>query len=260
MSNTFQECFLAFIDVLGIKNLLRNFDENLDLVKNLIDILKINRKFETGTKLTSRGKIEIRSWYFSDSFVFMMKKEENEENLPQLLFIIRFLQDMFWKNGFLLRGSIILDEMYFPKENENVLLGKGIINAYELESKIAIYPRIILDDNLYKFIEEKDLQAYPFGKKGVKLKELIKEDKDSIKFLDLLNPNILRAKNEKIRTQNKSFSIFGNYNDENNFEMIKETVNKMIKNVLDDCQSDTKIRQKYKWLKSYLEEVEKESG
>ena len=36
--------------------------------------------------------------------------------------------------------------------NSNILIGKGITKAYELESKESIYPRIIVDDNFLNLI------------------------------------------------------------------------------------------------------------
>jgi len=274
-NNKFEECFVVFLDILGVKNSVKNRNQNGDLINELIDVLKINSKFEPDIKNTSGGKLEIRSWYCSDSFVFLMKKKGNEKNLSQLFLIIRYLQDKFWESGFCLRGAITLDDMYYPKENENVLLGKGIIQAYKLESEIAIYPRIVVDEEVYNFIKSNKLRGYPFGKKGTKLTELIEIDKDGVYFLDLLDPKILRIEGEKIKEikckklnsknlrkkgekikckkEEKYFSITWN-SDKSKFKYIRDKVGEIVEGGLKN--ENIKIKQKYEWLKSYLNEIE----
>ena len=227
----------------------------MDLINKLIEVLKINSKFESNTKNTSRGKLEIRSWYFSDSFVFLMKKKNNEKNLSQLFFIIRYLQDKFWEKGYCFRGAVALGGMYYPdkNENENILLGEGIIRAYELETKVAIYPRIVVDEKVYNFIMNNKSPCSPFGKRGTKLIDLIKKDKDGIYFLDLLNPKILRRKDEKIKCKNEYFSINWEPCGESNHEHIIRKVDKIVEKGLEN--DNIQIKQKYEWLKSYLNEI-----
>ena len=257
MSNTdnFKECYVAFLDILGIKNFVSNIRQNKDLLKNLINVLKINSKFEPNKKMTSYGKLEIRSWYFSDSFVFVMKRNGNDQNLSQLFLIIRFLQDRFWEKGFCLRGAITLEKIYYPTKNENILLGNGIIKAYNLENEIAIYPRIIIDERVYKIIEDENLQGYPYGNKNTNLKDLIKKDKDGIYFLDLLNKNILRPVDERIESNSEGFSIRWSNTHKNNLRNIKKKVEEIVERELNNSNNNLKIKQKYEWLKSYLEET-----
>jgi hypothetical protein len=272
-NDEFKKCFVVFLDVLGVRNSI--YKQDRDLINKLIKVLKINSKFEPDIKNTSGGKLEIRSWYFSDSFVFLMKEEYGKDNLSQLFLIIRYLQDKFWESGFCLRGAITLDDMYYPKENENVLLGKGIIQAYKLESEIAIYPRIVVDEEVYNFIKSNKLRGYPFGKKGTKLTELIEIDKDGVYFLDLLDPKILRIEGEKIKEikckklnsknlrkkgekikckkEEKYFSITWN-SDKSKFKYIRDKVGEIVEGGLKN--ENIKIKQKYEWLKSYLNEIE----
>jgi len=272
-NNKFEECFVVFLDILGVKNSVKNRNQNGDLINELIDVLKINSKFEPNIKNTSSGKLEIRSWYCSDSFVFLMKKKGNEKNLSQLFLIIRYLQDKSWENGFCLRGAVTLGDMYYPDKNENVLLGEGIMRAYELESKVAIYPRIVVDEEVYNFIKSNELRGYPFGEDGTKLIDLIKKDKVGVYYLDLLNPKILRREGEEIKCkklnsknlrkkgekikckkEEKYFSITWNSNKKSKFEYIKDKVGEIVEGGLKN--ENIKIKQKYEWLKSYLNEIE----
>lgn len=251
----FKNCFVAFIDVLGVRNLLKKLKQNSKKINNITDALKINSYFiDSDTKQTSEhGKLKIKGFYFSDSFAFVMEKEP--KNLPHLFLIIRYLQDKFWEQGFCFRGGITIGEMYFPESDDNVLIGEGLMKAYELESKIAIYPRIVVDKELYKFIETKKIKGYPFTSKGYNLSDGIKKDKDGVYFLDLLSKKILRKEGENIeKGNNNSFYIGWSREEKSSFKNILNIVKKLVKNNLET--KDVKIKQKYEWLNSYLQETE----
>ena len=50
-NNKFEECFVVFLDILGVKNSVKNRNQNGDLINELIDVLKINSKFEPNIKI-----------------------------------------------------------------------------------------------------------------------------------------------------------------------------------------------------------------
>lgn len=253
----FEDCFVAFLDILGIKNLLDKIEKDEELAKNIIEVLNINTKFGDTKETSSDGNLEIRSFYFSDNFAFIMKKEI--KNLPHLFLIIRFLQDKFWKKEFCFRGAVTIGRMYWPNNGEKILLGKGIAEAYKLESKFAIYPRIIISDDLFKFIENENIDGSPFtNRKGINLKDVISKDKDGIYFLDLLNKNVLRPKDEEITKNKRKFSIHWNNYRNSKYEEILESVKQIIDKNLNNNNEKIEIKQKYEWLKSYLEEEKKD--
>ncbi len=259
-----QECFVAFIDVLGIKKLVNDWHNNIDLVNEIIHAIKINSKItQADTKRTSRdGNLDVRSFYFSDSFAFVMKKEPR--NLPHLFLILRYLQDRFWDKGFCFRGAVVIGDMYFPRRDEDVLIGKGISDAYKLESQIAIYPRIVISEDLFKYIKTENIDGWPFLEKQSKEHEIslidgIKKDKDGVYFLDLLNPKVLRKEGEEIKHDTNIFSITWMNNFETSYSHILEKVENIVNNSLNN-NNNPKIRQKYEWLKNYLEEKQKEPG
>ena len=101
--------------------------------------------------------------------------------MAQLLFTIRFIHDRAIENGFIIRGGLTLGDIYYPDKNDGIFLGKAYLRAYELERKIAIYPRIIIDENVISEIRE--LDAKPFGEG--KIDDYIKKDYDGLYILDL---------------------------------------------------------------------------
>ncbi len=252
-----EDCFICYLDVLGVKNLLKEIEngENKKLLEDIIKVIKINSKITKSTsKETSKdGNLDIRSFYFSDSFAFIMKKEPR--NLPHLFLIVRYLQDRFWEKGFCFRGAITVGKMYFPKKEENVLIGPGLVEAYKLESEIAIYPRIVVDEKLVEYIKNKNIKGSPFLEKQNDgfLINGIKKDKDGIYFLDLLNRKVLRKIGENIINENKRFSIVWNRESKSNYERIIGEVEEIVEKNINS--TDEKVKQKYEWLKSYVEEI-----
>ncbi len=256
----YENCFVAFLDILGFKDKVFETKKDDKLLDTLIKSLRINQYFTQSNKKevgnnTKKKKIEIRSYFFSDSFVFMMK--ENKEDLVHLFLIIRYLQDRFWENDLCFRGAITKGKMYWPKSNkENIILGPAMIKAYKLESQIAIYPRIIISKSLLNYINNENISAWPIGNRGKKLKQFIKKDKDGVYFFDILHPEVIRKKGEDVKQINSNFSIDWNRSMEDNYKnilrQVEEIVEKGIKN------QDEKKKQKYEWLKSYLEESRRE--
>jgi len=246
------------LDILGFKDKVFETKKDDKLLETLIKSLRINQYFTQSNKKgvrnnTEKRKIEMRSYFFSDSFVFMMK--ENTKDLAHLFLIIRYLQDRFWENDLCFRGAITKGEMYWPKSNkENIILGPAMIEAYKLESQIAIYPRIVISETL--FINNENIDAWPIGNSTNRLRKFIKEDKDGIYFFDILHPEVIRKKGEDIKQGNGDFSIYWDDSMENNYKNILKQVEEIVEKGIRN--QDEKIKQKYEWLKSYLEESRRE--
>ncbi len=247
----YEECFVAYLDILGFKEKVKETKKSPESLNKLIEVLKINSTFtqSSGKETTSDGKIDIRSFFFSDSFVSMMKAEK--KNMRHLFLIVRYLQDKLWEDDLCLRGAVVKGKMYWPKHRENIVLGPAMIKAHGLESKVAIYPRIIVSQELYEYIESEKIRTW--SENGdTPLSDFIKKDKDGVYFFDILNPHIKRKKREHIKRNKESFIIRWDADDENNYEHVISYVNKAIENGINS--ENEEVRQKYEWLRSYLEE------
>ena len=75
-------------------------------------------------------------------------------------------------NNLLVRGAITIGS-YF--QDDMIAWGSGLVKAHCLESSIAIYPRIIIDPEIEKFMEE----LCDFFKT-----QLLTQDFDGIYFID----------------------------------------------------------------------------
>jgi hypothetical protein len=250
----YKNCFVAFLDILGFKSKVIESQDSADKLKILIDSLETCRGFPSEGKKESNSSgswrsIDIRSRSFSDTMVFFL--QTNDEDIAQLFLVIRYLQDRLWEKEICLRGAITIGNMYWPNKKDNITVGPALIKAHKLESEVAIYPRIIVSQDLFGYIEREAIQAYPFGQSGL-LKDFIRQDKDGIYFLDLLNRQITRAQDEEIKKKvDKTFSICWTEANNSNHGVMLGKVNEIIND--NKTTEDEKIKQKYNWLKSYLD-------
>lgn len=68
-----------------------------------------------------------------------------------------------WENGMLIRGGLTVGPLY---HKAGVIFGRGLVEAHELESTVANYPRIAISPRLFNFIPS-DLRAPPLFYTGV---------------------------------------------------------------------------------------------
>ncbi len=166
--------YLLYIDILGMKSLIDSKDSELYLnyINNVYrDAIKgITGIYEEINKI----KIDVR--IFSDNLVVAIK--EGDDKLSSLEAIKRtliveiasFIQMLALKYSLLVRGSITYGDFYI---DENFLYGKALTRAYALESEVAIYPRIILDDNIVSLFVE-----------SMYLSKFIKKDTDDVRYIN----------------------------------------------------------------------------
>jgi hypothetical protein len=258
----YKDCFVAFLDILGFESKVIDSQNNTGALKVLVDSLDICGAFPSGgkKKVDSQGQriISVQSRFFSDTIVFFMR--EKPKDLAQLFFMTRYLQDRLWEKGICLRGAITLGGMHWEDSDDlNITVGPALIEAYRLESEIAIYPRIIVSEELYTYSNNDNVKADPFGgglrpeNSDALLKDYIKRDADGVYFLDLLNSEILRTNDEALESIDDKFSITWNFLSESNHEYMLAKVDEIIAQNL--TSEDKKIRQKYEWLKNYRNKI-----
>lgn len=228
----YQRRVIAFIDILGFKSHINKTvidDEYKErLFKALRFILDFQKDNEEGIlELKSMGK-EVT--VFSDSIVISYPLTIPSAIFMIMIDIIHIQLELAFKE-LVFRGSITIGDVH---HDSNLIFGPGLVKAYELESKCAIYPRIILEEEtIIEGVENrvnpniKEELGYIFG--------LIKEDEDGFYYIDFL----------KQRQE---------LDEDEYYILCLKTLKKVIKYELDNC-TDPSIIQKYKWLKNYYNKV-----
>lgn len=133
-----EERYVPFVDILGFRSLVeRMFSGEPQLFAgtlNALEELKQSEEFseQTESQLTA----------FSDSIVISVSRREG---LPVLSAHLMFLVGSLLKQGVFCIGGVAIGRTHHA---DGILLGEGLIKAYDLERQEAKTPRIILEHPL----------------------------------------------------------------------------------------------------------------
>ncbi|HWB18663.1 MAG TPA: hypothetical protein VG711_00060 [Phycisphaerales bacterium] len=261
------DCYVAFLDVLGFRQLVEESESDLALLQNLSKIAALAASPQSGRKVTNSGDctMEVRS--FSDTFVaFTPVEDKNSTNpLAQLCFVVRYIHDQMLNLGVCIRGGISQGNMYWhpswsmpPETTEEklriasrVTLGPGLNAAYDLENKQAIYPRVLVAPSLVQKLKKSKVSSNPFANSG-KLYDALRSDPgDQMMHLDLLNMKIARHEGETMTTLPSGFTVEWKWDASSSHADVLEKVEKLAKAGMNKDKSRGPVWQKYKWLAAY---------
>lgn len=154
----YEDCYVVFLDILGMKNLveegfetLRNvfvaIEGNLDIYKNAGIIGTPNRFIDQD---------QVRLTIMSDSIVFSARKDV-EHAFSKLIGVSSSVISKLLSvepNPVFIRGGISRGKVY---HQNSIVFGPGLTKAYSLENEEAKYMRCILDKSL---LDEPEIQKY----------------------------------------------------------------------------------------------------
>lgn len=149
--------FIIYFDILGYKDNVNRYGDKqclkpiyLSVNMAIEDYLSaMNAKFALSSKIKAHYRV------FSDNIIIAVKKSKNPlENIYALYLILLFTKDLqlvlSLEFNIFIRGCAHFGNLYFDK---TILFGSGLIEAVEYENR-AKYPRIILTDELLKYLKE----------------------------------------------------------------------------------------------------------
>lgn len=150
---TFDNYLIAYIDILGYRNLISIFKSE-EMFFSLID-KTLKHIFNDQNDFM----LAVDYCIFSDNLIFGIKEELWKKINPslkisyleQFLTLLCIIQYSFFSSSLLLRGGITIGKLYFDK-NVQYVFGSGLIKAYDLENNHANYPRIIIDNECKSII------------------------------------------------------------------------------------------------------------
>ena len=148
----YENRIVLFLDILGFRSIIDKtvdkLEDNTSGIQELYDKLEEIKAF-----LDSRLKqkevfddknFSMRVTQFSDSIIISFINDDN----TTLLKLIRTIQELiinFVNSGMLCRGSISYGKLIHDNQ---IIFGPALNDAYETETKAAMYPRIILDKSI----------------------------------------------------------------------------------------------------------------
>lgn len=229
---SYERRIVCFIDILGFSNLVKGtvnsgIGRNADL-RHICGALNMLDDF----RLTFSEKMEakdVRTSQFSDSVVISFPWIEEDNSIVAAISWIKNYQIfLIMEHGVLLRGGITIGDII---HNEKMIVGPAMIDAYTLESKKALNPRIIIDTQVISLFEK----AYARCRKNIKNIDttLINIDDDNMFYIDYFNFS------ERDRTGIRFY-----LND------YLSQLKMLVAENKDNC--DARIREKYLWMNNKI--------
>lgn len=164
MKKEYKKKVIIFLDILGIKNFTESAeDEDLfEVYSRLENIREFCLKKENLEKfLEFEGKefysladvdsLDINVSVLSDSLVISFSKKHLIV-LSYILRMVRIFQIYLLSKGLLMKGIVIYDQIYQSNMN-NMIFGKGLVNAYTQEQKI-VDPVVEIDESLWDIYQK----------------------------------------------------------------------------------------------------------
>lgn len=192
----YEPAIVTFIDLLGFESLV-----NGRSAQEVHDLMKLVRQEATPDKTFDDSYEEDRLaevFFFSDSIVRVLRIEsDTNEKFPDgvlryELFHLIVLQVRLIQEGVLLRGGMTVGDIFINKD-ENQVFGPAMIDAYKLESSLAIQPRIVLSPQVLVQLKSNPLlkkQDHRVAKEVDYFFQYVSTDSSGLQFIDYLKGSL----------------------------------------------------------------------
>ena len=235
-----QEKAVAFIDILGFKELLRRLAHGDEaLLEDIKDSLQGLRAFGRVAEELS-FPYRFPAWQataFSDNIV--LSDEPTSLGVGRVVESTLMIASMLLERGILSRGGIVIGPLF---HEEGIVFGLGLVEAYELEKSVAVYPRIVVSDAAAEKFE-------------AQLSRRLVRDSDGCWYVDVLWS--LRQVSWDPRE-----GLAGLYKDQppdsSRFETVRAAISSGLVQELSRNEPRLTILSKYRWLAHRFNAVVKE--
>ncbi|MDN0075626.1 hypothetical protein QU481_12055 [Crenobacter sp. SG2303] len=180
---------------------------------------------------------------FSDNIAVSVRLEQGND----LLELLHFSCYLTWKllaKGVLSRGGIALGELY---HKGSIIYGPALLEAYQLESQVAIYPRIVVAHGAAEKARELSGRVDP---SETPIIALLKEDSDGWKFVHVMAHSAMLPRSEML-----SSDVAIQQSPISNELLLKAKVNVARKALESNPTSEGDVRSmsKHQWMSRYVD-------
>jgi hypothetical protein len=158
----YEEQFTAFVDFLGFSEVSSGTDDatRLKVLKLLQALSALRGEFDVQSTIQETGKtshIKPAISTFSDHIVIsyplqpISSETESDEHLTAFIIVTQFME-LFTRIaaaalriGFLVRGGATIGKLYHAR---GVAFGEALVDAFQIESRTSIYPRVVLSPRI----------------------------------------------------------------------------------------------------------------
>lgn len=142
-----KQYLVAFIDLLGFSSMVAHDCETPNGEQKYIESLYDCHMETRGLKVEQP---DLQLIQFSDSVVFALPY--SIDNYISIVSMISDYQYNLLKKGILCRGGVSYGKHFFT---EDFLFSNGMIEAYRLESQVALSPRVVISNDLFELVKPK---------------------------------------------------------------------------------------------------------
>ena len=244
----YEQRIVAFIDILGFRALLdetiskdgadisSRIDEVVRAYESIREIWDLDKKSESLSPSTYSSK---QVTIFTDSIVVSFKAEEPSEVFFTLL-EIKWLIMRLLNHRILCRGAVTLGKLIHKDE---YIFGPALVEAYTLESRAALYPRVILDRNIVEAGATFKSKDHTSKQELEYVESLLERDSDGMYYVDYF----YKAQSE-LDDPNYDFPAY--------IQNLGEVIRKGLMGSSHHSKAD--LRVKYSWMRErYNKMVEK---
>lgn len=226
----YDQQLVAFIDILGFKNIVEKSENNVEYLKKILHATQTIKNFvrNNDEKRKSEGR-SVQMVQFSDSLVISRPYHGNGD-LNQIIMNLDFVQKIIARDvGIMIRGGVTAGKLY---HKDSISFGPAFLRAFELESKVAKTPRIIIDPNLLEFTGDdiKDVLLHSL------IKSTLKKDVDGHYFINFLGGYYAKP----------VASIAA--------ERLREYAESELANITEVNEKTESIRMKMEWMLDYIKQ------
>ena len=180
----------AFIDILGFKDILsqtvgKKDEDQTDKIEEIFmaykairDVWDLDDKDNEYRKSIPNNSKQITT--FSDCVVVSFRANEKSEIFYTLLEIKWMIMRLIYR-GILCRGAITYGKLI---HTDQVLFGPALAEAYILESKAALYPRVILDRDIIDLAGKFRSSHHRQSEEQEYVESLLEKDSDGMYYID----------------------------------------------------------------------------
>lgn len=184
--------FCVFIDILGFKNKMNNFEDALKYYKQFFAMYEafdkshdsmlssVSDVLQSDSPEIEKSKVSVGNIVFSDSILLY------SADWKALLFRVSNVMSWLLSLGFFFRGGVGYGKHYSDIQLGQVhIVSEGLVQAVEIESKKSNYPRIVISQQALDEILVQMSSLYD-------LNNMLIQSEDNMWFINpfFLNPDI----------------------------------------------------------------------
>lgn len=241
MSDTYEQRYCAFIDILGFSELIETLGTGAVSLEHLRVLLTKVHNPPT-TNAASLPDADFRAQSISDAVA--LSGATNARGLGAIIHSINRLAIDLLMEGFFIRGAIVKDSLF---HDDKTVFGKALVRAYNLESTVARYPRVVVTREVIEDMKEIDPDMSP---------RLVRRSEDGPMFVHIFREIEIRALPYVLGSSVASI-------DELRFQgkLLPYTmISKQLQRRFDEATDNPNHFEKAKWLANYWNETLDEWG